>query len=91
MTDAMVIVGGATLILFLIGIVWQMLSGKIAALDAKLTITATDLGTYKLKIAEEYVSRETLREMEERIMQAIKAVSETQGKIFEELKSKADK
>lgn len=82
---------GGTLILFLVTAVWRISENKLAALTIKLDATATDLAAHKLKIAEEYVSRENLREMEDRIVKAIGAISETQSKIFEELKGKADK
>lgn len=89
-TNIILTVAGVT-ITFLVGAVWRISENKLAALTVKLDRTSSDLSNYKLKIAEDYVSRETLREMEERIVKAIEQISETQGKIFEELKSKADK
>lgn len=90
-------VAGVT-ILFLVGAVWRISENKFARQDGdinglrgRLEASATELSDFKLVVAKEYVSRETLREMEDRITSAIEKVAKIQERIFEELKGKADK
>jgi cobalamin biosynthesis protein CobD/CbiB len=78
-------------LLFLVGVVWKISENKAASLTTKVDANAADLAKFELAVAKEYVSRDTLREMEERITKAIEAVGETQQRIFDELKGKADK
>lgn len=57
---------------------------RVAELEAALN-------DHKVKIAETFVSRETLRDMLSPIMEELRKIDRTQERLFETLNDKADK
>lgn len=86
-----IVVGGGTLLLFMIGGVWQIVTAKITTVAAEIARVDQALNRFQVEVAREYVSRQTLRDMLDQIMNELRKIDETQQRLFERLDSKADK
>lgn len=86
-----VVTGGGAFILFLLGVVWRVVDGKIASTAKDVTKVQDDLHGFKVEVAKTYPSREALKDMLEPIMDELRKIDATQQRLFERIDSKADK
>ena len=75
----------------LIGAVWQVMAAKIAAASDEIARVDQALNKFQIEVAREYVSRQTLRDMLEQIMNELRKIDETQQRLFQRLDGKADR
>lgn len=86
------VVGALGIVLmFLIGAVWQIVTTKILAAELETARLDVALNDFRVEVAKEYVSRQTLRDMLDQIMNELRKIDEAQKRLFERLDSKADR
>jgi hypothetical protein len=87
----LIVSGMGAALLFLIGAVWQIVNNRLDAQGESIVDVRDGLAAYKTEVATNYAANSAVERMEARLLEEFRKIEATQQRIFEELKSKADK